>query len=74
MLAINDALNTASIYRFLKQENLSSPNLNATDRRAFEATLPNQIWQSDIMHGPYMAVDGQKEEHICVPFSMIIRA
>ncbi len=66
VLAINDALNMASIYRFLKQENLSSPNINATDRRAFEATLPNQIWQSDIMHGPYLTVDGQKKKtYLC---------
>ena len=50
----------SSLYRFLKKENLlhlhqSSP----VDRRKFEAESPNDIWQSDAMHGP-MILDGEK--------------
>jgi transposase InsO family protein len=62
VLGLEDQLNLASVYRFLKQENLSQPNLNASDCRAFEATLANQIWQCDVMHGPYLMIDGQKKK------------
>jgi len=29
------------------------------DRRKFEAELPNDLWQSDVMHGPKVDVDGK---------------
>ena len=29
------------------------------DRRKFEAELPNDMWQSDVMHGPSVAVPGR---------------
>ena len=29
------------------------------DRRKFEAELPNDLWQSDVMHGPRVDVDGK---------------
>ena len=66
VLALEDQLNLASVYRFLKQEKLSQPNLDATDCRAFEANLTNQIWQSDMMHGPYLSIDGHKKKtYLC---------
>jgi len=49
-----------TVYRFLHQFNLM--NLTApkgVDRRKFEAELPNDLWQSDVLHGPRVAVDGK---------------
>ena len=52
LISMEEWVNLSSVYRFLKQENLSSLNKDATDRRHFEAELANEIWQSDILHGP----------------------
>ena len=32
------------------------------DRRKFEAELPNDLWQSDVMHGPKVAVDQKQRK------------
>ena len=56
-------LTLSSVYRFLHQQNLM--NLTAqhkVDRRKFEAELPNDLWQSDVMHGPYIEVAGKKRK------------
>lgn len=58
-LATNEDINLSVLYRFLKKENLQRPKL-AHDRRAFEASLPNELWQSDVLHGPIICVDGKK--------------
>ena len=34
-------------------------NEDAKDKRHFEASHPNEIWQSDVMHGPYVQVEGR---------------
>ncbi len=53
-------LNNSTVYRFLHEQNLMSPQLkNPVDRRKFEAELPNDLWQSDVMHGPKIDVDGR---------------
>lgn len=43
-----------TLYRFLHEHNLMQPEGSAPpqDRRKFEAELPNDIWQSDVLHGP----------------------
>jgi len=56
-------LSLSSVYRFLHQHNLM--NLGAqkpVDRRKFEAELPNDLWQSDVMHGPYLEINGKKKK------------
>jgi putative transposase len=56
-------LSLSSVYRFLHQHNLM--NLTAqkpVDRRKFEAELPNDLWQSDVMHGPYVEMNGRKRK------------
>ncbi|MBW2690307.1 MAG: helix-turn-helix domain-containing protein, partial [Deltaproteobacteria bacterium] len=46
------SVSQTSVYRFLHQHNLMRQGSAApTDRRKFEAELPNDLWQSDIMHG-----------------------
>jgi putative transposase len=53
-------LGASTLYRFLKREGIlkvASPP--PVDRRKFEAELPNDLWQSDAMHGPMVRV-GEK--------------
>ena len=38
------------------------------DRRRFEAELPNDIWQSDVMHGPSVQVEGKKRKAYLIAF------
>ena len=47
----------STVYRFLHQHNLMKPpGSMPVDRRKFEAELPNDLWQSDVMHGPRVHV------------------
>jgi transposase InsO family protein len=53
-------LNNSTVYRFLHQHNLVHlPLKKPVDRRKFEAELPNDLWQSDVMHGPKIDVNGK---------------
>ncbi len=53
-------LNKSTVYRFLHQQNLMNlTEHKPVDRRKFEAELPNDLWQSDVMHGPKVEVDGK---------------
>jgi transposase InsO family protein len=38
------------------------------DRRKFEAELPNDIWQSDVMHGPRVVVDNRLRKSFLFAF------
>ena len=49
----------ATIYRLFKQRGLMKREEVPVDRRRFEAELPNDIWQSDGMHGPQVIVEGK---------------
>ncbi|MCI0468500.1 MAG: IS481 family transposase, partial [Nitrospirae bacterium] len=49
----------ATIYRLFKREGLMNDEPVYPDRRRFEAELPNDIWQSDCLHGPKAEVDGK---------------
>ena len=59
----------ATAYRILKREGLSgrSPGIQV-DRRRFEAEYPNDIWQSDVMHGPRVEVNGKKRKAYLIGF------
>ena len=53
-------MNNSTVYRFLHQQNLAQlPIKKPVDRRKFEAELPNDLWQSDVMHGPKVNVNGK---------------
>lgn len=68
ILKIGDRLNRATVYRFLAQEreSLAMAASEAEDRRSFEASYPNEIWQSDVLHGPRARVDGAlKKTYLC---------
>lgn len=58
----------ATIYRLFKQRGLMSRQEQIEDRRKFEAELPNDIWQSDCMHGPMVDVDGRQRKSYLFAF------
>jgi putative transposase len=52
-------LSSSTLYRFLKQRGLSERELLAPQpRKKFEAELANQIWQADMLFGPWVARPG----------------
>lgn len=59
LIGVDEVLSSTSVHRYLKAEQLTSLNEGARDRRLFEAAHPNEIWQSDVMHGPYVKHDGK---------------
>jgi putative transposase len=53
LVSPGSSLAPATVWRFLKEHGILKPNAPAPeDRRKFEAELPNDLWQSDCMHGP----------------------
>lgn len=57
------SLSASTVWRFLNQRNLVRPLAPPPeDRRRFEAELPNDIWQSDAMHGPLVLVEGKRRK------------
>jgi putative transposase len=53
------AISASTLYRFLKQRGLSEKQLLAPQpRKKFEAEHSNQIWQSDMLYGPYVRRPG----------------
>jgi transposase InsO family protein len=59
----------SSLYRLLLAEGLLQkiPG-DQQDRRRFEAGAPNEIWQSDVMHGPYVTVEGKQKKTYLIGF------
>lgn len=59
----------ATVYRFLKAEGLvERPSAIPGDRRRFEAEHPNDLWQSDIMHGPHVMWEGKQRKTYLIAF------
>lgn len=58
----------ATIYRLFKQRGLMNREEQCEDRRRFEAELPNDIWQSDCMHGPMVEVEGRQRKSYLFAF------
>lgn len=62
-------LNLSTTYRFLHQHQLMGPAQQIpTDRRKFEAELPNDLWQSDVMHGPLLHCGNQRRKAYLIAF------
>jgi len=59
LVTAGNELNLSTVYRFLNQQGLMKQKTKSKDRRKFEAELPNDLWQSDVMHGPRVDVDGK---------------
>lgn len=62
LISADEQINIATIYRYLRTEELVSVNEEAKDKRNFEATYPNEIWQSDIMHGPMVRIENKERK------------
>ena len=56
-----------SIYRLFKREGVDE-EVPRKDRRRFEAELPNDLWQSDCMHGPKVEVEGTMRKSFLFAF------
>lgn len=57
-----------TIYRLFRERGLMNREDVACDRRRFEAELPNDIWQSDCMHGPRVQVEGKSRKSYLFAF------
>ena len=54
-------LKQTTLYRFFHQQKImTEKSVPQVDRRKFEAELPNDLWQSDVMHGPKLDCGGQR--------------
>lgn len=62
LIGADEVLSGASVHRYLHAEKLTSLNDSARDRRHFEAAHPNEIWQSDVMHGPFVKHDDKMKK------------
>ena len=59
----------STLWRLLKREGLMQRGEQAAvDRRRFEAELPNDIWQSDVMHGPAVGAQGKNRKAYLIAF------
>ena len=57
------SLSPSTVYRFLNQQGLMDMTKKTPeDRRKFEAELPNDLWQSDVMHGPKVLFNGKNKK------------
>lgn len=58
-----------TVYRFLHSQGLMSQVMpTLVDRRRFEAQLPNDLWQSDVMHGPHVQDQGKLRKTYLIAF------
>lgn len=57
LIGADEKVNLSSLYRYWNQEELHSLNESAVDKRHFEAEHPNEIWQSDVMYGPFVKTE-----------------
>lgn len=54
-------LNNSTVYRFLHQHSLMHfAESHLVDRNGWEAVLPNDLWQSAVIQGPTLNVDGNR--------------
>jgi transposase InsO family protein len=59
-----------TLYRLFMRHGLDEASPGGVDRRKFEAELPNDLWQADIMHGP-LIVDGKGSKRKVFLFAII---
>lgn len=58
----------ATVYRILREEDLNRKTMAKIDRRRLEAKYYNDIWQSDIMHGPQVKVGDRLRKSYLIAF------
>jgi len=63
-----DDLKLTTVYRFFHQNGGLAKVPVKIDRRRFEAEFPNDLWQSDVMHGPKVKIDGKLKKTYLIAF------
>lgn len=58
----------ASIYRYIRDNNLKRSQISPTERKAFEMEFANDCWQSDTSFGPKIIVNGRKVQSYLIAF------
>jgi len=62
-------LGQSTVYRLFHQHNLmGKEETTSEDRRKFEAELPNDLWQSDVMHGPLLECGSKRRKSYLIAF------
>jgi putative transposase len=62
-------LSQTTVYRLLHRNNLMSREMpDFSDRRKFETESPNDMWQSDVMHGPLLLCGGKRRKSYLIAF------
>jgi putative transposase len=64
----NIYLPLTTVYRFFNQHNLMRKHTTVEDRRKYEAEMPNDIWQSDVMHGPKLIAGDKRHKTYLIAF------
>jgi transposase InsO family protein len=64
----NTYLPLTTVYRFFHQHNLMKKHTTVEDRRKYEAEMPNDIWQSDVMHGPKLLAGDKRRKTYLIAF------
>ena len=66
---LGQAPSLSTVYRFLHQHGLMGVATSGPeDRRKFEAELPNDLWQSDVMHGPLVWMGDKRRKSYLIAF------
>lgn len=69
LVSAGSTLASTSVWRFLTHHGLMpSAAAPTVDRRKFEAELPNDIWQSDVMHGPHVMCEARRRKTYLIAF------
>jgi putative transposase len=60
------SISPSTLYRFLRSHGLTTERLLAAgpERKKFEAEFANQIWQSDMLYGPYIQRPGGGKQQV----------
>jgi len=65
ILPADASADLSTLYRFFNAEGLMKKTPSqAVDRRKFEAEFPNDLWQSDVMHGPKLEVGKERARKV----------
>jgi putative transposase len=65
--SVND-LKLTTVYRFFHQNGGLEKAPIKVDRRRFEADCSNDLWQSDVMHGPKVNIEGKLKKTYLIAF------
>jgi len=67
-LLVPQRMGLTTLYRLLHETGLMEKTSAPEDRRKYEAEWPNDIWQSDVMHGPMVMVNQRQRKTYLIAF------